>query len=242
LKSASIGKSITVVKPTDSTKSLATDGSTRFSKSSRSVQKGDEEDSGGARYGKVHVDYRNDSILKNFGKQNTSSVRDVKVTSLNYDMAPAPLYRAIDTKQWRQASVRLSSHPEEAQTWVYRLDKNKEPVWKFLPLHAACFSGAPGELVKEILRAYPEAVRMTAYGDKLPIHIACETGASRDVVLCLVDAYPDSLCMTECHGNTPLELCKYGSNKNSAQLVKILTRPRKRVTVPGRKFGLFRKR
>ncbi len=216
---------------------------TRLNRTTKSALKGSKygsEDS--FRFGKVHVDYSNDALLKNINTQKKMKVREVKAKSLNYDTAPAPLYRAIDTKQWKQAAIRLQSHPEEAQIWVYRLDKKKEIVWKFLPLHAACFSGAPVELVRALVKSYPNAVRMAAYGDKLPIHIACETGCSRDIVLSLVDAYPDSLCITECNGNTPLELCKNGSNKNKTQLVKMLTQPTKRVVAPKNRFGLFNKR
>jgi hypothetical protein len=184
-----------------------------------------------------------DSILKK-SKHNSNQNKNLPPSkkepeALDYDLEPVLLYRAIDTKQWKLALNRLKSHPEEAKTWVCRYKEDDVIAWKFLPLHAACFSGAPGELVEKLVSAYPEAVRMSVYGAKLPIHIACETGAARDVVVCLVEAFPDSLCMTEYYGNTPLELCKNGTGKNKSQLMKILLKP---ANVESKKFGLFKKR
>ena len=159
----------------------------------------------------------------------------IKPKALDYELESVLLYRAIDTKEWKLATRCLKADPNEAQIWVYRLDKKGEVLWKFLPLHAACFSGAPGDLVKELVSAYPESVKCKVHGSKLPIHIACETGAHRDVVVSLLEEYPDSLCALDCNGKTPLELCKSGSNKNKAQIMKILTkRSRSKDTLGGK--------
>ena len=183
------------------------------------------------------------SLSTSKGDKRNGLVNGNNMKCLNYDIEPVLLYRAIDTKQWKLALNRIKRYPEEARTWVFRLDQNEETLWKFLPIHAACFSGAPGEVVRELISMYPESVRVTTCGAKLPIHIACETGARRDVVVNLVKAYPDSLCIAECYGNTPLELCKNSSNRNKAQIMKILTKPGN--IIPGinqkKKFKLFKK-
>jgi len=146
---------------------------------------------------------------------------DAKV---EYNSPMAQLYRAIDTKSWGAAARWLKSDNDMVKCWVYRKsDVTNEIMWMFLPLHAACFSGAPRGLVKELIRVNPQSTSIVAPGDKLPIHIACETGASPDVVSCLVKAYPEALYHVDETGNTPLQLCVFSmSGKNRSKVMKIL--------------------
>ena len=162
------------------------------------------------------------SILRSGGESNTKGGATI---ALNYETDPVLLYRSIDTRQWKLALNCLKTNPNEAKTWVYRQDENGEILWKFLPIHAACFSGAPSMIIKALISACPQTVREKVNGDKLPIHIACETGAHRDSVVSLLEAYPDSLCVRDCRKSTALDLCMNGSSKNKAQLIRILTNP-----------------
>ena len=139
----------------------------------------------------------------------------------------ARLYRAIDAKEWKTATDYLIETPELASYWVYRRDEGqKEVSWMFLPIHAACFSGAPPSFVSNLIRAYPESVDIGTGADKLPIHIACETGAYHAIVSCLVIASPKSLYHKDNDGNTPLQLCILstgGGGRNRDNIIQILT-------------------
>lgn len=144
---------------------------------------------------------------------------------IDYDNEPARLYKAIDTKRWNTASELLKRNPKEARNWVFRqTDPTKGYLWMFLPLHAACFSGAPLSLVQELVTTYPQSIQMEAMGNKLPIHIICETTGSLKVVMYLLSIFPESLYAVDSKGNSPMQLAMFAQKcKNRSQIVKALT-------------------
>jgi len=154
---------------------------------------------------------------------------------IDYTSVMARLYRAIDAKEWGIASHYLIETPELASYWVYRRDEGqKEVKWIFLPIHAACFSGAPPSFVSNLIRAHPESAGIGTPGTgKLPIHIACETGAYHAIVSCLVLASPESLYHKDNDGNTPLQLCIFSTGgQNRDNIIQILTKLAKERSDP----------
>jgi ankyrin repeat protein len=49
------------------------------------------------------------------------------------------------------------------------------------------------DVVRYLVRAYPESLQMTNNDGNLPLHDACHRDAPLDVVLYLVQEYPESL-------------------------------------------------
>uniref|UniRef100_A0A7S3Q5H3 Uncharacterized protein n=1 Tax=Chaetoceros debilis TaxID=122233 RepID=A0A7S3Q5H3_9STRA len=160
----------------------------------------------------------NESILSNLSLTNVPQ-------KVDYYSDSAILYRAIDTKEWDEAGRILHVSPKMARNWVYRTNEhNNDVVWMFLPIHAACFSGAPVNLIRDLVNAYPKSASVAAPGEKLPVHIACETGASHEVVAVLVETFSESLYHVDSSGNTPLQLCVFSmSGKNRSKVMKVLT-------------------
>jgi len=141
-------------------------------------------------------------------------LKDITCEKVNFDEEASPLYRAIDTRSWKTAYKILDETPEEASTWVYRGDKEtSEYDWMFLPLHVACFSGAPLDLIKALVRACPQGVRMAANGGKLPLHIACETLAQSSVIIFLHRVYSEAMYIVDDAGNTPLQEAMFCESK-----------------------------
>lgn len=75
-----------------------------------------------------------------------------------------------------------------------------------LPLHRACASKPPAELVKGLVEAYPDGVRSREKFAMLPLHVACQHGASTSVIETLVDLYPASTRERDAFGLLPLHL------------------------------------
>jgi len=152
-------------------------------------------------------------------------LKDIPFEKVDFDFQPSPLYRAIDTRSWKHAYKILRKSPKEASTWVYRRNEDiSEYKWMFLPIHVACFSGAPLDLVKRLVRACPQGVRMAANGGKLPLHIACETLAHSSVITFLHRMYPEALYAIDESGNTPLQEAMFCESKSGrARVMKLLT-------------------
>lgn len=75
-----------------------------------------------------------------------------------------------------------------------------------LPLHRACASKPPPELVKALVEAYPDGIRSREKFAMLPLHVACQRGASTSVITTLVDLYPSSTRERDAFGLLPLHL------------------------------------
>ena len=162
---------------------------------------------------------------------------------IDYTSVMARLYRAIHAKEWGIATHYLIKTPELASYWVYRRDKGQKKVkWMFLPIHVACFSGAPPSFVSDLIRAHPESAGIGTPGaGKLPIHIACETGAYHEIVSCLVIASPESLYLKDHDGNTPLQLCIFSTGgQNRDNNIQILTKSAKERERSDPKLTQFR--
>ena len=144
--------------------------------------------------------------------------------SNHIDSPPTVLYAAIGTKSWSIALRRLLEEPKEASVWVKNASTDGETLFRFLPLHIACLSGAPLLLVTLLVQAYPNAVKYNAMG-KLPIHMACETLADHRIVFLLLNAWSESINARDEEGLTPIEVASLEEPCDERKMiVKVLTR------------------
>ncbi|GKY94475.1 hypothetical protein MPSEU_000413400 [Mayamaea pseudoterrestris] len=122
------------------------------------------------------------------------------------------LFRLILKKEWKAASARAASHPEEAQTWI--VTKGFNGNLRFLPLHKACVLQPPDYLIEELLRAYNPASMEKDQDGWLPLHCACFYGANEKVISVLLAANPRGAQSKDDEGRLPLH---YACLKGAAQ-------------------------
>jgi len=65
------------------------------------------------------------------------------------------------------------------------------------------YSNASLDVVKVLMKSYPDAVRVRDENGELPLHIACQE-APLDVIEALVDAYPEGIKIENEFGEFPL--------------------------------------
>jgi len=145
---------------------------------------------------------------------------------------PTALYAAIDSHDWNYAIRRLVEMPQEVTTWV-SFTKKKSEI-RFLPLHAACLLGAPLLLIKDLVQAYPYAVRKKTMQGKLPLHIACAVHTDHRVIVALLDSWSDALYIKDIDGNTPLDIASQSDTNSERKrimqvLMKQLKNPEDRI-------------
>ena len=101
-----------------------------------------------------------------------------------------------------------------------------------MPLHFACACGASGEVVKRLVAAFPQAVKLRDGGDlMLPLHLACKWGASKEVVEALLGAHPDGRKIRDIFGKVPMDYAKQlGSKENRDAIVDCLQAQPRKVT------------
>jgi len=133
----------------------------------------------------------------------------------DYDSTPTVLVKLIERKMWKQAMNRCADYPEEASTWMCRLQEVKEKdgkvkdvKWKILPIHSAIILHSPVEVIETLIDAYPQGLRKGDDRKMLPLHMAFRIGASLDVTAVLVDSYPDALKKRDIKGHTPIHILK----------------------------------
>jgi len=131
----------------------------------------------------------------------------------NISSIPTEIFRCIKKREW--ASVVKKCHDassSEADTWIAERNVDGSIKWKLLPLHQACESKAPSEVVKALIKAYPDGVSMKDSGGDLPLHLACREKASKAVVFALLKADPHAAKVEDDEGRLPLHLaCRRGA-------------------------------
>lgn len=130
--------------------------------------------------------------------------------------APTELYDSIQSENWQEAISILKRSPVEAKIWVANYDDQKQKK-SFLPLHSACASSPPDDLVKALLNTYPDAASIHDDYGMLPIHYAAGNMASEDVINTLISGYPSGTSTADSlMGMLPLHyLCDYGPSSIS---------------------------
>jgi len=152
--------------------------------------------------------------IKRIGKKTKTDI------GVDYDTTPTLLIKLIERKKWMQAIIRCADYPDEAATWLYRLqevegegegEKNnakKEDGGKMLPIHAAIVFHSPVEVIEALVDAYPQGLRKGDDRDMLPLHMAFRLGASPETTAVLVDAYPEALKKKDSNSHTPLHVLR----------------------------------
>merc|ERR1711937_542248 len=82
----------------------------------------------------------------------------------------------------------------------------KESSFKRTPLHVACMSAAPVEVIEYLAREHVAATLEPDVSGRLPIHYACSNGASMDVVETLLQINSASTLYADRKGWIPLHV------------------------------------
>jgi len=149
-------------------------------------------------------------IKKNYFKRRDTSIK------VDYDTTPAVLIKLMERQMWIEAIKRCADYPDEAATWMYRLQEVKGEKknakgkfrWKILPVHSAIVLHAPVQMIEALVDAYPQGVQKGDDRNMLPLHMAFRLGASPETAAVLVDSYPDALLIKDSKGQTPLRILK----------------------------------
>lgn len=73
-----------------------------------------------------------------------------------------------------------------------------------VPLHLACYSGAPLEIIELLVIYWPESVSQQDHNGSIPLHWACFGNAPLQVVEYLLMRWPQSIQATTNSGEVPL--------------------------------------
>lgn len=138
---------------------------------------------------------------------------------VDFERNPTGLYVAVHTKNWAMALNRAGAYPREACIWVTKYEEadkptspcakpipimGKRPVrWRMLPLHAAILFGAPIQIIKEIIKANPNACDSPDDQGMNPLHLAFRAGSTEDVVVALLEACPQAIDALDYKGRLP---------------------------------------
>jgi len=166
-------------------------------------------------------DSKEDNIIKARVSNNRQESFVVKGSNcmppheVNYDVYPTKLIKLVEKKKWEDAIQRCVEKPEEASTWMCRLQevdgkgkKKNELRWRILPIHSAIVLHAPVEVIEALVDAYPDGIKTGDDRQMLPLHMAFRLGANTETAAVLVDAYPDALTKKDSKGHTPLHVLK----------------------------------
>jgi hypothetical protein len=169
-----------------------------------------------------------------------SSSTDSKVLNTPYQRV-TPLFRHIEKEDWeavlsflntgKWSTSMFSSYNEhmrspapgiQVKTWVTSYDRNGDPEWSQLCLHAAISYAAPFVVIQKIIEFYPKAIQCTDNEGMLPIHLAYGFGAQDNVLALLLEPFPTSINEKGLGGRYPYECCELGPNKNRGKVYKIV--------------------
>eukprot|EP01082_Thalassiosira_pseudonana_P001649 g1304.t1 g1304 contig10:1815734-1816315(-) len=131
-------------------------------------------------------------------------------------------------EDWQSAITEIECHPNEAKVWSNRpgfFDGEHES--NVLPIHVAVSLHAPLEVVKAIVDAHPECVKLVESAFKrLPLHVACQFAANKEVIEYLVGEYKAGTMEADVLGRLPLHyLCSNGAPLDVVRiLIKQTTR------------------
>lgn len=106
------------------------------------------------------------------------------------------------------------------ETLQYMLSKGGSAALKTkdhnrdLPLHVACKHGASLQVVKVLVKKYPDAMLAANSRGDLPLHVALTAGAPLNLIKWLLERAPRAASTPNIHGDTPLHLA--ASNKDSS--------------------------
>jgi len=164
-------------------------------------------------------------IVENAKEKSTKEWFDPLASEVDYDKDPTDLFQALEARQWEYALAMVVNSTvqfnKECSTWVVAKGKKKGAALRFraLPLHAAVVFGAPDNLTKAILHAYPLGARGRDVKGRLPCHLACEHEVSDEVLFMVINAFPKAFYAKDKLEKTPLD---YMNDNGRRQWIKKL--------------------
>uniref|UniRef100_A0A7R9WIX1 Uncharacterized protein n=1 Tax=Pseudictyota dubia TaxID=2749911 RepID=A0A7R9WIX1_9STRA len=156
-------------------------------------------------------------MLEAFGKHAEHKLQKVTGT--------ARINKLIQEEEWDLVIQQAKSHPGEVRSWSCRpgfFEGVKDS--DVLPIHEAVSMGAPVNVVKALVEAFPQGLteRESAYR-RLPIHIACRHGGDKmdkEVVKYLIGAYPLGVATDDILGRVPLHYtCSNGAEEEIVDML-----------------------
>lgn len=108
------------------------------------------------------------------------------------------LWDLVVDRDWEQVIEHARDHPQDA-AW-------QDGHWHETPLYLACQQNPPVEAVREIIRAYPQALTTPSRGANhdLPLHIACRYQVSAEILEELLRDFPVTAIEQTRWGLTPV--------------------------------------
>ena len=132
------------------------------------------------------------------------------------------LRNLIYTKKWDECIEVTKSYPRQAVLTDRMGD---------LPLHEACNSGAPFQLVQILHRTNPSGIQQKGFCGRLPLHYASYSKPSLHVIKFLLTQYPDGAQQFDDDGRLPLHLAVVRNAPKQAIQALIAAYP-KSLSVP----------
>ena len=137
---------------------------------------------------------------------------DPDASEVDYDKNPTDLFQALEARQFGYADEMFhqvnKQFTKDCKTWVVARGQKKNSSqlrFRALPLHAALVFGAPDDMVKKILNAYPKATRGRDVKGRLPIHLAMEHNASEEMITSIIESFPKGFLAKDKKEMTPLD-------------------------------------
>jgi hypothetical protein len=133
------------------------------------------------------------------------------------------LIRLCQQKMWHAVAELTRSNPSAVKAASATDVKSNKAV---TPLHIACESGAPIQIIKLILSAHPPAAQIIGgLYDRLPLHclLAATTIPSESIVAALIEAFPGACRVTDKNGNLPIHLACQAAHVSDAIFTSILS-------------------
>ncbi|CAB9499081.1 Ankyrin Repeat [Seminavis robusta] len=87
--------------------------------------------------------------------------------------------------------------------------------WRQLPLHAALIFMAPPLIIKQLIEAFPYALRCPDDKGMLPVHLAFRQGVPDDVLTILLRLFPNGMHVRDQKGRLPVECVRNDDTINS---------------------------
>lgn len=110
----------------------------------------------------------------------------------------SPVLRTlIYKKQWDEVERVLKHSPSQAES----ADRMGD-----LPLHEACLQGAPFNIIKHLLAAYPNGIKQKGFCGRLALHYAAYVKPSLHIIKLLIQRFPEGATIFDADGRLPLHL------------------------------------
>jgi len=114
--------------------------------------------------------------------------------------------------------------PRSGTAMTTTTTKQKTVRWRMLPLHAALLFNGPIEVIKTLIKIYPQAC--SAHDDQgmLPLHLAFRNGSSEEIVLLLVQTYPEAIQRVDYKGRLPSMLAPKDAKDYGSTIGEVFVR------------------